>query len=253
MRPLSFRSDGLRTLLLRRKIATLEELKQALGTEVDVTVFRKLKPLDYLTSYSHRGRYYTLREIARFDDHGLWSQAGVRFSRFGTLLATAEEFIHSSPRGYFADELAPVLHVAVQDVLHQLARQERVYRQVVSGKYLYTATDPAAQRRQLLARRTAESLPTVAGTSVLEVSPEEVKAAILLFYSLLDEQQRRLYAGLESVKLGRGGDRQLAEFLDLDPHTVARGRQQLLAQDVEVDRVRRAGAGRKPVEKKRPK
>src|SRR5450755_3995279 len=78
----------------------------------------------------------------------------------------------------------------------------------------------------------------------------ELKASILLFYSLLDEQQRRLYAGLESLKLGRGGDRRLAGFLDLDPHTVARGRQQLLAQDVEVSRARRAGGGRKPVEKK---
>ena len=79
-----------------------------------------------------------------------------------------------------------------------------------------------------------------------------MKAAILLFYSLLDEQQRRLYAGLESLKLGRGGDRQLADFLDLDPHTVARGRQQLLAQDVEVDRARRAGGGRKRGGKKTP-
>jgi hypothetical protein len=253
MRPLAFRPDALRTLLLRNKIATLDELKQSLGTAVDVTVFRKLKPLDYLTSYSHRGRYYTLREIARFDEQGLWSQAEAWFSRFGTLLATAEAFIDRSPRGYFADELAPVLHVEVQDALHQLTQQGRVSRQIVSGRYLYTATDPAAQRRQLLARRTVEFLPTVADVSTLEVAPEEVKAAILLFYSLLDEQQRRLYAGLESLKLGRGGDRQLADFLDLDPHTVARGRQQLLAQDVEVDRARRAGAGRKRVEKKRPR
>ena len=93
----------------------------------------------------------------------------------------------------------------------------------------------------------------MADTSVLEVSPPELKAAILLFYSSLDEQQRRLYAGLESLKLGRGGDTQLAEFLELDPHTVARGRQQLLAQDVEVERARKAGGGRKRVEKKRPK
>ena len=110
-----------------------------------------------------------------------------------------------------------------------------------------------ANRRQLLTRRTVEFLPTVTDTSVLEVPAEEVKASILLFYSLLDEQQRRLYAGLESLKLGRGGDRQLAGFLDLDPHTVARGRQQLLAQDVQIDGARKAGAGRKPVEKKRPK
>jgi hypothetical protein len=252
MRPLSFRPDVLRTLLLRNKIATLGELKHALGTSVDVTVFRKLKPLDYLTSYSHRGRYYSLREIARFDDYGLWSQGEAWFSRFGTLLATAEGFVHRSPRGYFADELARLLHVEVQDALHQLTQQGRVARQIVSDRYLYTATDLTVQRRQLLAHRTVELLPMV-DASVLEVTAEEVKAAILLFYSLLDEQQRRLYAGLESLKLGRGGDRQLASFLDLDPHTVARGRYQLLSQDVEVDRARKAGAGRKRVEKKRPK
>jgi DNA-binding transcriptional regulator YhcF (GntR family) len=253
MRPLSYRSDELRSLLLRNQIVTLDEMKQALGTPVDITVFRKLKPLDYLTSYSHRGRYYTLREIARFDEYGLWSQADVWFSRFGTLLATAEVFVNRSPRGYFADELARTLHVAVQDALHQLTQQRRVDREMVSGRYLYTATDRAIRRGQLLTRRTVEAVPTVADASVLEVSEEELKASILLFYSLLDEQQRRLYAGLESLKLGRGGDRQLAEFLDLNPHTVARGRQQLLAQDVEVDRARRVGGGRKPVEKKRPK
>src|SRR5882672_12939244 len=141
MRPVSYRSDELRSLLLRNQIATLDELKQALGTPVDVTIFRKLKPLDSLTSYSHRGRYYTLREIARFDDHGLWSQADVWFSRFGTLLATAEVFVNRSPRGYFADELARALHVEVQDALHQLTQQRRVTRQMVSGLHPYTAAD----------------------------------------------------------------------------------------------------------------
>src|SRR6266446_5877798 len=132
MRPLSYRSDELRALLRRNQIATLDEMKQALGTPVDITVFRKLKPLDSLTSYSHRGRYYTLREIARFDDHGLWSQADVWFSRFGTLLATAEVFVNRSPRGYFADELARALHVQVQDALGQLTQQHRVTREIVS-------------------------------------------------------------------------------------------------------------------------
>ena len=253
MRPLSFRPDALRALLLRNKIATLDELKQALGSPVPVTVFRKLKALDYLTSYSHRGRFYTLREIVLFDDHGLWPQSGVWFSRFGTLLATAEAFVNRAPRGYFADELAHALHVDVQDALHQLVGQRRVARQIVSGLYLYTATDRSIQRGQLLTRRTVDAIPTVPDASVLAVPEEEVKAAILLFYSLLDEQQRRLYAGLESLKLGRGGDRQLAELLELDPHTVALGRQQLLAQDVQVARARKTGGGRQPVEKKRRK
>ena len=55
---------------------------------------------------------------------------------------------------------------------------------------------------------------------------EELKAAIILFYSLLDERQRRLYAGLEAHKVGYGGDHKIAEFLGLDVHTVARGRRE---------------------------
>jgi len=93
----------------------------------------------------------------------------------------------------------------------------------------------------------------MAVASALQVSPDELKAAILLFYSLLDEQQRRLFAGLESIKLGHGGDSILATFLGLDLHTVARGRQQLLDPNVASGRTRRSGGGRKPVEKKPPK
>jgi hypothetical protein len=253
MRPTSFRSEALRQRLLHNPIATLDELKQTLGTHVDVTVFRKLKPLDYLTSYSHRGRYYTLRQLVRFDADGLWSHASVWFSRHGTLLATAEAWVNQSPKGYFAEELARNLHVEVQDALHQLTAQRRIARQTVSGLYLYTSTHPTTRQRQLLTRRSVEAVPTVLDASRLEIAPDELKAAIVLFYSLLDEQQRRLYAGLESLKLGHGGDQLLAEFLRLDPHTVARGRQQLLDQDVGFGRVRKTGAGRKPMEKKRPK
>ena len=194
MRPISFKPDVLRSLLLRSKIATLDELKRALGSPVAVTVFRKLKPLDYLSSYSHRGRYYTLREITDFDEQGLWSHADVYFSRFGTLLATAEALIQRSPRGYFAEELARALHVEVQDALHQLTQEQRVARQIISGKYLYLAVERSRQQAQLRTRRSLQALPTVVDPSRLEIPEAELKAAILLFYSLLDEQQRRLYA-----------------------------------------------------------
>jgi hypothetical protein len=71
----------------------------------------------------------------------------------------------------------------------------------------------------------------------------------LLFYSLLDEQQRRLFAGLESIKLGTAATVSWRNSLTLDPHTVARGRQQLLDQKVTLGRTRHSGVGRKPAEK----
>jgi hypothetical protein len=250
MRTPSFLSDQLREFLRLRKIATLPELKQALGTAVDTTVFRKLKELSYRSSFSHRGRYYTLTEIAQFDPHGLWSFQAVWFSRWGNLVTTLEAQVNGAPQGYFADELRQVLHVEVKDALLQLVEQGRIARQQVTGLFLYCSSDAALRRRQVLARQAVSDIP---GSASAEVSPEELKAALVLFSSLLDEQQRRLYAGLESLKLGCGGDQRLAALLQLDPHTVARGRKQLLAQEVEWERVRKHGGGRKPVEKKRPK
>ena len=67
MRPTSYQSEDLDRLLRKHKIATLDDLKAVLGTDVDSTVFRKLNELAYRTSYSHRGSYYTLDEVAQFD------------------------------------------------------------------------------------------------------------------------------------------------------------------------------------------
>jgi hypothetical protein len=249
MRPTVFSADVLRRFLRKNRIATLPQLKQLLGTEADITVFRKLKELSYRTSYSHRGSFYTLDETALFDERGLWSYDAVWFSRHGTLVTTAEEYVTQSRAGCFSSELEEVLHVPVKEPLLQLTAQNRIARQIVSGRYLYCAANSRTRQQQL---RTRQSLPdppaASAGTLPGGVSGE-LRAAIVLFASLLDEQQRRLYAGLESLQLG--GDRQIAKLLGLDPQTVAKGRRQILAEEVKTDRVRAAGGGRKPVEKKR--
>lgn len=253
MRPSLFSSETLLRLLLRNKVATLPELLAALGSDVPLTVFRKLEPLHYRSSYSHRGRFYTLDRIARFDEHGLWSHQAVWFSRYGTLVDTAEVFVNRAPSGYFVAELEDALHVSMQDPLLHLVHQRRITRQLVSGLYLYCSADVATQQRQLQARQVRTAAPTVSGGVTADSVSDELKAGIVLFYSLLDEQQRRLYAGLEAMKLGPGGDRRISELLGLDPHTVAKGRRELLHQQVQREGVRQTGAGRKPTEKKRPK
>jgi hypothetical protein len=131
-------------------------------------------------------------------------------------------------------------------------KTKRLARMEVGGQFLYIAIESAPRRKQLLARRSAQAVPVAVHSADLQASPDELKAAILLFYGLLDEQQRRLFAGLESIRLGHGGDTLLGDFLGLDVHTVARGRQQLLDQNVLSGRSRRTGGGRTPAEKKRP-
>jgi hypothetical protein len=252
MRTETYRAEDIVRLLKGRKIATLAELKDVLGTNVESTVFRKLNELEYRTSYSHRGRFYTLDEIARFDALGLWSFRSVWFSQHGTLISTVAALVETSEAGYYPNELENILHVSVKVPLLKLIREERLARQEVGGRYLYVSGSARLRKQQIAARQVYEAQPSVLtfGRRV-RVLPEELKAAIILFYSLLDERQRRLYAGLESMKIGHGGDEQIAALLGLNPNTVARGRRELLARDIEIERVRSKGGGRKAVEKKR--
>jgi hypothetical protein len=254
MRPSEFSADHITTLLRQQTIATMPELMAVLGTQAKRTVFRKLNEIPYRSSCSHRGRYYTLDELVRFDQRGLWSFDEVWFSSHGTLLATASAMVDAAEAGYFIDELDNVLHVGSKDALRKLVRDGRLAREKLTGQFLYCAAEPARKAQQLLVRRAILAEPGVAkALPEAEFITDELRAAIVLFVSLLDEQQRRVYAGLESLKSGHGGDRRIAELIGLDVGTIARGRHELLAQDVAVDRVRRAGGGRPTVEKKRQK
>jgi hypothetical protein len=245
-----FEPNVLRSLLQRQKIATLAELKEAIGTSAAMTVFRKLRALRYQTSYSHRGKYYTLADIPDFDDRGLWFYRAVGFSRDGTLLATAQRFVEEARVGFAAGELRDLLQVEVKQALLHLYRQKRIGREQIGGRYVYLSRDSGMQLNQKLAREERQAVWELSESPLEAGVPPELKAAMILFFSLLDEQQRRLYAGLEAQKLGYGGDRKIAEFLGIDVHTVARGRRELFGEQVQRERARQKGGGRKPAEKK---
>jgi hypothetical protein len=248
MRVQEYTSAALKLLLEKKKVCTFEELMVALGTNVRVTVFRKLAELPYLTSYSHRGSYYTLKPLCDFDQRGLWSFREACFSAFGTLLETGKEFVRQSDSGYSVSELDMILHVDTQQALSLLYKKSLVSRAKYNGVFVYFSVNEREKKLQMAARR--EEANANSGPASQELLAHELKASIILFFSLLDEQQRRFYAGLESMKLGKGGDATVASLLGIDPHTVSRGRVELMQRDIKLDRIRKTGAGRKSVEKK---
>jgi hypothetical protein len=252
MSQVNYRITKLRDTLFSKKIATINELKEVLATKSTMTVFRALSSSGYLTSYSHRGSYYTLLGIPEFDGAGLWSFNSVMFSRHGNLLNSVAALIEQSKGGCSAAELDASLHVETKHAALRLLRQGKLMRSVSDGVFVYWAKDAAVQRRQLLTRGGGKALPAHTTSIDADCQDDGVKAAVILFFSLLDEKQRRLYAGLESSRLGYGGDRRLADLLGIDPHTVAKGRRELLGGTVDHARIRAKGGGRPSVEKKSP-
>ena len=88
MRPTQYLLEDVKEIFRHKRVLTLEPLELSLGNPSRATLFRKLEQIGYLSSYSHRGKYYTLRSIPRFNRYGLWTWHKIGFSRFGNLLKT---------------------------------------------------------------------------------------------------------------------------------------------------------------------
>lgn len=86
----------------------------------------------------------------------------------------------------------------------------------------------------------------------MSLSPEErygpdIEQQMREFYGVLSEKDRRRYAGIEAVKLPRGGIRYIADVLECNEKTVIKGMQeipQLTDGDPLPGRERQEGAGR---------
>ena len=245
MRPIQYATEELARTFDVRKVLTLEQVKTALGTPVKMTALRKLRQLDYHSSYSHGGRYYTLERMARWDGHGLWTFTGIRFSRHGSLVETIAQLVETAVGGWVSIELEALLRVRVQAALLTLYRRGRLLRHQIGGEYLYVSVSRgSAQVEHRQHEVQAQAAPPM--SPGLE---EDIRPQLKAFLATLNEKQRRLYAGFESLRLGRGGDTLVAGWTGLNVKTVARGRKELQAGGVTVDRVRAQGAGR-PAAKK---
>jgi transposase-like protein len=77
-------------------------------------------------------------------------------------------------------------------------------------------------------------------------SPEVAASMVRVFLSL-GERERRLYAGAEAIKLGRGGVAYLARLFECDEKTIRRGRRELQAQSsLPPGRSRKKGVAERP-------
>jgi hypothetical protein len=229
------------------RVLDLAIVKEIIGTTSRMTAFRQLKALGYYSSYSHSGRYYTLGSIPIFDSNGLWSYGGVHFSKHGNLMETIAVLVKRSEAGYFASELEKLLHVFVHNAVGKLFALGRLLREQIGDQYLYLS--PVLAQSQLIARKRILTQTAAESVSVTDLGGQEIIEHLKTFLCVLNEKQRRLYLGLESIRLGRGGDVHMASVAGVNVKTVSRGRKELLSKEIDLGRIRRKGAGRPPLKK----
>ena len=108
--------------------------------------------------------------------------------------------------------------------------------------------------------KTSNITPTDLFRNIVQLNDYVLKAHISdenlelmrLFYGRLSEKDRRQYAGLEALKIGKGGTNYISSVLRIDKASLIRGKKELLSDSNELlsaDRQRIAGGGRKKNDK----
>ena len=149
------------SLFRKEKVLTIDKLFIVFKTQSRRTVLRHMKELDYITSYSHAGQYYTLFEIAEFDESGLWHYNDVGFSNHGTLLNTIAHLVNQSADGMTNSELQEKFHLVVKSALIDLVKKNKLAREKRENLYVYLNPDPDKAQGQLEKRESSLAIGLV--------------------------------------------------------------------------------------------
>jgi hypothetical protein len=128
----------------------MPQLCQALNGRSRASVYRDLKKVPLITSYSHSGQYDVLKSTAKFDPYDLWFFEDISFSSHGTLKATVVSLVTDALLGMTQNELKTRLRIPVQNTLAALIKSELVSRTLLPGKrWLYINKDEVKAEVQL--------------------------------------------------------------------------------------------------------
>ena len=147
MAPFKKNADLLGQLFFDKKCWQIDELAGKLDYAV-ISVRRLLLQVGYYSSYTHNGRWYTLKDIPVFNVHGLWQHDAIGFSKRGTLINTIQHIIDSSHSGYPAGTLCSMLATDCRAVLTQMYQKSRIDRIKPQAQFVYLSSDKHINRRQ---------------------------------------------------------------------------------------------------------
>ena len=170
----------LENFIKSRRVVEMRDLFEVVQTNSRMTVFRRLSGVEYLCSYTHAGRYYTLFDIARFDSDGIWFYDDIGFSQNGSLKKTVTYLVDNGDGGKFHSDLQRQLRVRVHNVLLDLVRSKQIKRTKFEGQFLYLSSDKARSTKQIEQRdklsRQLRRIPVfITESIVIEILAEVIR------------------------------------------------------------------------------
>lgn len=175
--------DSLREQFKKRRVLEISEIMRLLATTSRSTAYRHLMQLNYLSSYSHNGKFYILRELAKFDKEGFYRLGDIGFSKHGTLADTIAYIVENSETGKTSSELEHQFRIRVKNALLNLVKTKQISREKWEGKVFVYLSAERSNGQQQLKKRRGESRRTLPEWVVFEVLVEIIRASTEVVHS----------------------------------------------------------------------
>ena len=150
--------EKMRRIFKTNRVVDMQLLQAQLDNRSARSIFRDLENEGYFSSFTHAGKYYTLKNIPDFNSEGIWFYQEIGFAKYGTLKNTLIHLVNTSDAGKIHDELKKQLHIRVQNTLLDLVRTNEIVRKKIESDYAYFSIDRNHARKQILHREKYHSV-----------------------------------------------------------------------------------------------
>ena len=179
-------------------VVDLQSLQKKLKNRSTRSIFRDLLSEGYFSSFTHAGKYYTLKKIPRFDADGLWFHQEIGFSKFGTLKNVLVKLIENSQSGKTHEELKKQLHVRVHNTLLDLVKRKKITREKIKNNFIYFNTNSNRSKKQIQNRET--NMKKYRDMNGFDLMVIEILAAIIRIKHITIDSQK-IVSKLKSRKI----------------------------------------------------
>jgi len=138
-----------KNIIYSKKIAPFEQiLKQVSCSEP--TLRRDIRNIKGITSFTHQGRFVTLKDIPKFDKNGIWFYRKVGFTKYKNSLELVVHVINNSKEGLSREQIQEILKIQIFQQIQTLLKRNELYRCKIGNKYIYLPEKLARNQKQRL-------------------------------------------------------------------------------------------------------
>ena len=173
-------------LLLKNRVMSVKQLRHEFRGRSRSSLFRDLRKLDEISSFTHTGQYHALKRSVAFNESGLWFFQDIGFSQYGTLKNTLVQVISDSQAGMTHKEMKTLFRIDVQKPLTDLVNTSAVTRRLLpSHLYVYLSATQNKAEDQFQRRLAINDRPLD-----IALPPESIRIEILV--EVIQAPQRTL-------------------------------------------------------------